>query len=233
MSYREKGSPSQDVVIHALIYPDLLPGPAFGWRSDGFIQAVDSLLLKPSSLKIGGVLANVASWITLRLGFQVGFEEALRALQPYYDGLALNFAGSKDGRVYSGKVEFSDSRIIPFVLEDEPGSYLFQVNVFTHKDDPELLKMELLSPEDRRIFEQRTQRTRQMLRLKGEKASAPAEEMGFFFNLITSRLGGEWAYSNPDVKAYLVSRISSHGMELWLGNGPPIPGEQPVTLWAG
>ena len=37
------GGRDHPVHMHAFIYPDLLPGSAFGWRSDGYTQAVDTL----------------------------------------------------------------------------------------------------------------------------------------------------------------------------------------------
>jgi len=230
LSLKVQDGASDCVDIHAFIYPDLLPGPAFAWRSDGFVQAVDSLLLKPNLLKNGGVLANVASWLTLRLGHQAKPEEVLQALQPYFDGYALNTIGMELGRVHASKYEFFADRIIPYVLPEEPGSYLFQVNVFTQQQGLDLLNQEKLSAEERKVFEDRVQRTRRILRRNESDASSPQAGMKFFKGMVASRSGNEWGYSNPDVKAWFISRVASNGTEIWLGNGPPLPGDQPLDI---
>ena len=40
------GDEENPITMTAFIYPDLLPGPAFGWRSDGYTQAVDNLHIR-------------------------------------------------------------------------------------------------------------------------------------------------------------------------------------------
>ena len=223
------GNGNSSVMMNAFIYPDLLPGPAFGWRSDGFAQAVDALLLKPFPQLEGGVLANVASWITLRLGPAVNAQEVIEALGPFQDGYALNIVYSKRGQVYAKKVEFASNLIFPYLLGETPGEFLFQVNVFSQRQRLDLLKLENISLENRKTFEQRIRRTKRVLKCR-EPGASSSEELRFFFDLLASRIGGEWAYANADLKAYFLNRVSQTGMEIWLGPGAALRNEQPDVI---
>ena len=223
------GNGNSSVKMNAFIYPDLLPGPAFGWRSDGFAQAVDALLLKPFPQLQGGVLANVASWITLRLGPAVNAQEVIEALGPFQDGYALNIVYSKRGQVYAKKVEFASNLIFPYLLGETPGEFLFQVNVFSQRQRLDLLKLENISLENRKTFEQRIRRTKRVLKCR-EPGASSSEELRFFFDLLASRIGGEWAYANADLKAYFLNRVSQTGMEIWLGPGAALRNEQPDVI---
>ncbi|MEW5868359.1 MAG: hypothetical protein AB1894_03730 [Chloroflexota bacterium] len=217
-----------NVRLSAFIYPDLLPGSAFAWRSDGYAQAVDTLLLKSQPALNSGTLANVASWVALRLGDQVGALEVLQALLPYWDGYALNVVTSGEGVVRASKYEFAADRLLQGHLDEQPGSYLFQVNIFSQRQDASLLALENLPQDERCSYEQRMARTQQALQ-RGQ-ADGKDGSLGFFFNLLASRSGGEWAYANPDVKAYFVDRVSPDEMEIWLGPGPALRGEKPLVL---
>jgi hypothetical protein len=64
----QAGTGSRVDRFHAFIYPDLMPGPAFSWRNDGYVQAVDTLLLNNPPQIIDGMLANIVCWLALRLG---------------------------------------------------------------------------------------------------------------------------------------------------------------------
>ena len=48
---------SSFVDIFSFIYPDLLPGAAFNWRSDGYFQSVDSIYLE-----------QIPYWFTTKIG---------------------------------------------------------------------------------------------------------------------------------------------------------------------
>jgi predicted metalloprotease len=48
---------------------------------------------------------------------------------------------------------------------------------------------------------------------------APDGDMAFFNKMISSRAGGDWAYANASVKAYILQRLSAEDSETWLGNG--------------
>jgi hypothetical protein len=215
------GDRSLPVVMRAFIYPDLLPGPAFGWRTDGFAQAVDKLHIRNFPDPTAGILANVATWLTLRLGPAMDCKEIIESLQPFYDGYALSTAYSQAGGVHAYKYEFAADRIISSRLHETPDSYLFQVNIFSDRAHPWVTELEDLRPDWCELYQQRVERTIFALQQKDGKSGATAE-MRYFFNLITNQEGERWAYANKDVKAYLIHRQGSQGAETWLGHGPAL-----------
>lgn len=218
------GGKSHPVMLRAFIYPDLLPGPAFGWRSDGFVLAVDKLHIRNFPDLTAGILANVATWLTLRLGPAMDSEEIIESLQPYYDGYAINTVYSQGGRVKAHKFEFAGDRIITSHLDEQPNSYLFQVNIFSDRTHPWVAELEDIRADWCELYQQRVERT--MFALKHKDGNPGANgEMRFFLNLMTDQVGEHWAYANTDVKAYLIHRQGSHGAETWLGHGPALPGD--------
>jgi hypothetical protein len=214
------GDIDHPVVMHAFIYPDLLPGPAFGWRSDGYAQAVDKLHIRDFLDLKAGVLTNVVTWLTLRLGPAMDGREIIESLQPYYDGYALNTVHLQEGSVQANKYEFAADRIICCHLDEQPDNYLFQVNIFSDRAHPCVGELEDLRPDWRGLYEQRVERT--VRRIKNKDGN-PSGEMRFFFDMITSQAGDSWAYANTDVKAYFIHRQSVQGAETWLGDGPALP----------
>jgi hypothetical protein len=214
----EGGSP---VVLYAFIYPDLLPGPAFGWRSDGFAQAVDTLHIKFRPEQRGGILANSLTWLTLLLGPSWDPIEVVRQIGPYYDGYALNNVSLRDGKVCAGKLEFTADHILSSILDGAPGEYLFQVNIFSQDHHGWVKELEQIEPRWKDLFQQRIYRTEEYIQNR-DHLSGKQEDMSFFFELLTSQAGGGWAYANPDVKAYIILRMSQQGMEIWLGDGPAL-----------
>jgi hypothetical protein len=220
------------VEIHAFIYPDLLPGSAFAWRSDGYTQAVDSLHTRPFEAPIGGILANCACWLSLRLGAAMDLGELLTTLQPFYTGYAINALFRRDGRVEAHQYEFAWSYLTHQELSEQPGSYLFQANIFSDPRSDAARAMECLTIEKWRNYRRRLYRTRRFLKekQKGHSPSgdSPAGDMAFLHKLITSRAGGEWAYANRDVKAHFLQRLSLDKTETWLGRGPAVNGGEEI-----
>lgn len=211
--------------ISAFVYPDLLPGPAYGWRSDNFVQVVDALHLK-SQPQNGNMLANIATWITLRLGKEVEPQEVIEALGPFLDGYAIIVVKEKSGQIFGNKIEFAgDQKLITF-LADNPGSFLFQVNVFSEKEGATATVYEDINPEVRKFYEGRIYRTERAVN-KVKKATSAHHCL---FKLLSSRAGGDYAYANEDVKSYFVGKVSSYGMELWLGEGPALSGDTPRVI---
>jgi hypothetical protein len=222
------GDTAHPVVMSAFIYPDLLPGPAFGWRSDGYAQGVDKLHIRDFPGLKQGILANVVTWLTLRLGAAVPAREIIASLQPYYDGYALNTVHLEREMVQAQKHEFAASRIISSQLDHCPESHLFQVNIFSARAHPWVAELEDLPPDWCRLYEQRVERTLQALQ-KWNGKTGQHGEMEFFFDLITDQAGDSWAYANKDVKAYFIHKQSFAAAETWLGHGPAISGD-PVTI---
>ncbi len=217
------------VHMHAFIYPDLMPGPAFGWRSDGYVQAVDTLHTRDFDYIKNGMLANVVTWLSLLLGATIPAAELIESLQPYYDGYALNTVYPQGGAVLADKYEFASDRIIPCSLANTPASYLFQVNIFSDQTHPWVAELEEIRPDWRELYAQRMARTMQSLQNK-DGHSGDTADMRFFFDMLTSQEGDGWAYANQDVKAYFIQHQDLHETETWLGDGPAIPGDRFTVL---
>lgn len=210
--------------VFTFIYPDLLPGPAFGWSLDGYVQTSDTLILKPYLDHQVGTLSNVAAWITLFLGGTFPHAGIIQALSPFFDGYALNAVYPKDGRIIAEKIEFARDQIISQGLREIPGSYLFQVNIFSQPHDRSLRQLENLNPEQRKNFQQRIWRLNHEIRQTANTAPLNPQ---YFLKLVSSRAGGRWAFANLDVKAYLISQISPTQMTNWLGPGSALKGDPP------
>jgi hypothetical protein len=216
------GDGNTPVTMHAFIYPDLLPGPAFGWRSDGYTQAVDSLHVRACADQKSGILANILTWLTLRLGSDCEPGKVIRDMGPYFDGYALNAVSIRGGNAHAEKHEFTANQNLSTILGDRPGSYLFQVNIFSQKKRLWIRELEDLPAEDRRLYKRREWYTRKALQNKDHRVGE-AGDMGFFFDLICARSGIRWPYANTDMKAYLILRLSPQEAEIWLGHGPALP----------
>jgi hypothetical protein len=217
------------LTMHAFIYPELLPGPAFGWRSDGYAQAADLLYIKPAPENFVGTLANIATWLTLQLGSAVSAGEVIRCLSPYYGGYALNVVQAQAGMVKAEKFEFGADLVIPYVLDNTEGSFLYQANIFTNGDDPRVKQKEALLPTDRNWFVRRLDYTASVMKsMPGQSASS--DPMRFFHDLLSTQNAGGGSYSNKDVKAWFIYRQWQQGAEIWIGNGPALPNDEITVI---
>jgi hypothetical protein len=214
----------------AFIYPDLMPGSAFSWRDSGYIQAVDALLLNNPPQISGGVLANVVSWLSIRLGLSVTTADMLKLLHPFIDGYAMNLIWPENRTIQAARYEFAGDRVIKKSLAHEQGSFLFQVNIFSDRTDASLQAMEALSERSKSTMSKRLDRTVQALQNYKARENGARLQMDHFFRLIQSRAGRAWAYANKDVKAYFLCRVKPDEMEIWLGAGPARRGELPQTI---
>lgn len=214
------GTGSRANQLHTFIYPDLMPGAAFSWRDDGYVQAVDSLFLHNPPQIIGGMLANVACWLALRLENTVNTQDMLELLCPFFDGCAMNIIWLENQTVKAARYEFIADRVIKSCLKSDPGSFLFQVNYFSDRTDATLQSIESLPERPKRVMKKRVDRTVQALQNYHARADENGLKTGHFFRLITSRAGKEWAYANKDVKAHFLCQIEQDEMEIWLGAGP-------------
>jgi hypothetical protein len=219
------GDGNDPINMYAFIYPDLLPGPAFGWRSDGYTQTVDTLHTRVFPDQKDGMLANIATWLTLRLGPHCDPGKVIMGMGPYYDGYALNAISIRGGKVKAEKYEFAGGYILPDNLDEQPGSYLFQANIFSQKNHPWVKVLEDVLPADRRLYERRVERTQKAMQ-NSDHLVSETSDMRFFFDLLTSRIGNRWAYANTDVKAYFIQHLTTQGAEIWLGHGPALRTDQ-------
>jgi hypothetical protein len=223
------GTENNPITMHAFIYPDLLPGPAFGWRSDGYVQAVDTLHTREAPFQKAGMLANIATWITLRLG--LGYEpgRVIEGMDPYFDGYALNIVSLRGGKIMAEKFEFAENHILPNVLGEQPGDFLFQVNIFSQDDHDWVKVVEDLPSADHRLYLQRMNRTHQAV-LNKDHSSEAVGDMRFFHDMLTTRTGSIWSYANIHVKAYIILHQMAQSGEIWLGHGPALPGDQYLVI---
>ena len=86
----------------------ILPaGAAFAWREDGYVQAVDTLLLYRPPQVVGGTLANVVCWLALRLGYSTNTQDMLELFCPFLDGYAMNVSWPVGNEVNAVRYEFA------------------------------------------------------------------------------------------------------------------------------
>lgn len=202
------------LVIHSFIYPDLLPGSTFNWRSDGHVQLVDALLLKDDLPKIG-LPANLFAWLNLHVYPEISLDHLFSALQPFFDGYALFSAGVINDVVDVKRIEFCQDDKLLVELGQNPGNSLIQVNIFSNENQPMAKKYERHPFRDRTHYEQRIQRAQQILQgiLRTDDAQAVVGRMLF------SKEGGQYAFNNKDVKAFLYGRISTGGLNIYAAPG--------------
>lgn len=210
---------SQGRLATAFIYPDLLPGPAFGWQGANYAQAVDTLHVRPLELD-GALLPNTLAWLSLYLGAQVTRAKLARQLGPFAGGYSLTAVVRQNGPAQVEKVEFANAEVAVTDLSPAAGSWLFQTNVL---NDVSLSigAEELTNPESRVWNETRQKRTARLLRV----IQRAPEAQPLIFRLLRSRLGGEAAYANRDVKAHFVCRLAPEKLSSWVGGGPARAGE--------
>ena len=199
------------------IYPDLLPGPTFGWQADDYAQAVDTLHVRPVDFE-DAILPNTLAWLSLYLGPQVSRQELAQKLGPFQGGYSLTAVYKKDEQILVEKVEYANAQISACELGTSPGESLFQTNVIRDRSLP-IGAEEQTSPESRVWNEQRMHRTARFIRTI-KNASNPRKMV---LGMLASRLGGEAAYANRDVKAYLVLRMAPGETSILVGAGARTP----------
>lgn len=204
----------------AFIYPDLLPGPSFGWQASDFAQAIDTLHVRPLTFE-DAILPNTLAWLSLYLGTQVSRKDLAELLGPFLGGYSLTAVYKKDGQVSVEKVEYANDKLAACALDKSAGTALFQTNVIRDLSLP-IGSEEKTSPENRAWNEKRMARTARLFKVV-KKSTTPLE---LVFRLLRSRLGGTSAYSNRDVKAYLVCQMTVEKISVWVGSGAALPGDQ-------
>ncbi len=210
MRYKDQNG----IVIHSFIYPDLLPGSTFNWRSDGSLQLVDALLLK-DDLPYHGINANLFAWLMLHLDPGFPLDKLFSLLNPFFDGYALFSVFSKDERIIVDRIEFCQDQLKVSSLGQAAGSYLFQVNIFSAASQTLARKFERNPFPGRVHFLQRIQRTQKIL----DDLSADDDPMESIKTMLRSPEGGEYAYDNEDVKASLFGRISPDELKIHAAPG--------------
>jgi hypothetical protein len=225
IAFFQKTENSQSKEISAFIYPEILPGPAYCWHSDGYVQAIDSLYLKQNHQK-NCIFANIATWITFLLGKDLPQEEIIKSLSPFVDGYALTAVQRNSSTVSAKIIEFAGDKVNMSSLADSAGSYLFQVNLVSNKSDPIAMSYQEIDEENRRYYNDRVDRTNRVMK----SIKPPPNSLRWFFRLIASRLGGDGAYANEYVKSYFIYKMSINEVEIWIGAGPALIGDNPTVI---
>ena len=211
-------------IATGFIYPDLLPGPTFAWQGGNFVQAVDTLHIKPVDFD-DSILPNTLAWLGLYLGTQATREELAKCLGPFQGGYSLTAAHKKEERVSVEKIEYANDTVAASTLDDSAGSYLFQTNILRDPSLP-IGTQEQASAESRALNGARYARTFRFMRVIRQSDNP----LSFVFRMLQSRLGGESAYSNETVKAYLICRMTPQKTSIWVGAGAPVPGDDLFTF---
>jgi hypothetical protein len=211
-------------IATGFIYPDLLPGPTFAWQGGNFVQAVDTLHIKPVDFD-DSILPNTLAWLSLYLGTQTTREELAKRLGPFQGGYSLTAAHKNEGQVSVEKIEYANNAVAISKLGDNAGSYLFQTNILRDPSLP-IGAHEQASLESRALNGTRYARTARFMRVVQQ--SNPAQPL--IFRMLQSCLGGDSAYSNVSVKAYLVCQMLPQKTSIWVGAGAAMPGDDLFTF---
>jgi hypothetical protein len=208
-------------VITAFIYPDLLPGPAFGWSESAYAQAVDAFYLRPPDGR-PGMPANAATWVRLYVGGRSTTADVAKALGPFYDGYALSSIWRTETSLQGDTTEFIANTVVSAPLPEAPGSTAFKVNYLSEAASLAVSDLEDLHPDRRDVLERRVSRTERAI-----KAVAQTDDrVAGFSRLLSSRVGGDFAYANEAVKAHFLCRMTREGASIWVGPGPAVYQDQ-------
>jgi hypothetical protein len=200
-------------IATGFIYPDLLPGPTFGWRDDHFIQAIDTLHIRQVD-HISPILPNMLAWLSLYLGKQFSREELVRKLGPFQGGYSISAMAKMEEDICVEKVEFANNRFNVSHLGKMAGDFLFQTNAIHNLSLPIGMEEEI-SLNSRKTNLDRVGRTARFINVIHHAEDA----LPLIFRILRSHAGGDMGYSNPDVKAYVVCHMSMDKTSLWAGCG--------------
>jgi hypothetical protein len=201
-------NPFNNAIITSFIYPDLLPGPNFNWRTDGMVQFADSLLLREDCRKEGNP-ANLIAWLSLVLEGEMQTPRIIEYLQPVFDGYAIFHLAPGSAGTLCRRVEFAMDRFQVTELPASPGGFLAQSNAFSSQAGSLAIQFERDPFASRRHFESRIRRAEKALNI-----SPTIVDLERIQRMLASRAGGRWAFANKDVKAHLFGRLSSESLEI-------------------
>jgi hypothetical protein len=211
-------------IATGFIYPDLLPGPTFAWQGGNFVQAVDTLHIKPVDFE-AAILPNTLTWLALYLGTRITRAELAKRLGPLQGGYSLTTVYKNKGQVSVEKIEYANNMLAASSLENSAGSYLFQTNILRDPSLP-IGTQEQASAESLAWNGARYARTSRFMPVIQRSNDA----LPLVFRMLQSRLGGELAYSNESVKAYLVCQMTRQKTFIWMGAGAPTPDDELFTF---
>jgi hypothetical protein len=161
----------------------------------------------------------------LRLGPDIQPEEVCKSLLPLKDGCAITLLQRDRKTATACSLEFGRDQYTIKYLDSFPGSYNFHVNLVSDPLGP-IAKYEKVSQQERQLYERRIWRTHKKL----NTIHASSSMKHFFYKLLSSTKGGDTAYTNPSVRAYLLCQISPTGLELWTGPGSATSNRKPFIF---
>jgi hypothetical protein len=98
----------------------------------------------------------------------------------------------------------------------------FKVNYLSEAASLAVSDLEDLHPDRRDVLERRVSRTERAI-----KAVAQTDDrVAGFSRLLSSRVGGDFAYANEAVKAHFLCRMTREGASIWVGPGPAVYQDQ-------
>lgn len=209
-------SPSSTMT--GFVYPDLLPGPAFGWSGSSYAHAVDAFYLQPGDPPVG-VPANAVTWICLALGGAISPSDVCASLAPIQSGYALSSVTCRGDVVDAEITEFVGELSRPVKLGIAPGAWSHMVNMLSHHVASETPGRENLVPEMRRELEARQARAARAVRAITARTGDWHVSLQ---RLLASRVGGGFAAANPSVKATFLCRMSPVGTRYRVDPGPAL-----------
>ena len=226
-----KASPeAPSTTMTGFIYPDLLPGPAFGWSGPGYAQAVDAFYLEPG-IGAPGVPANAVTWVCLFLGGGIPAAQVAQSLAPIQSGYALSSLTRRAGGTLAGVTEFVGEVIQRSELDQSPGAWTFTVNLLSPRAAKAAPGREVLEPEMRGALDARIRRVHRAMSPVTQGAGDWGEALR---RLLAFRVGGDFATSNPSVKATFLGRMAAGGSRYVVDPGPALrPSADPAGVEGG
>jgi hypothetical protein len=194
----------------ALLYPYLLPGPAFGWNAQG-VFAYDTLNLQRTEQ--GGTPTSTWSWLCWWMAGQLSLAATAQALVPFLDGGALVHVGRGPRGITVEQVEVGRGHVHRSLLVEAPGTRHMQVNMLS-SGAAAMGALELYDAAGREPYVQRLAR--------GDAALAglcARPSVATMLQMLSGTDGGTWAFSNADVVAHFVAEVRTDGMTLHVGAG--------------
>lgn len=200
--------------LTSFIHPFYLPGTGFGWQKN-FFHAVNSFYLEYDNKK-GGSLASIFSWMIWRLGPDANFKDIFKLLAPFIDGYSILYVKKNKGKIEGGIVEFGAHKCNIKKLPENLNEYLFLATVIDPKSS--LIDYQSMTKRSKKKYNNRIKRTKILLsRLFRREKKIIIEDI---LQMLTSRWGNNFSYSNKDVKAHVVAEINNKTLKIFAGSGP-------------
>lgn len=207
------GGEDNPVKAYSFIYPDLLPGPAYSWREDNYVQAVDGFFLH-RNLSNNVILANIICWMALVRGKIHHIEQIIRELGPFMDGYSISVVQNVNNNLFAENFEFAHDQLSCELLSKNPGASVFRVNLLSG-GSKKFDSLQVLTEVERSDYEKRIRRTQSWIRRHRFDKDLFYE----FVSLLASKNGKNFAYANIDVKSTMLCVISTNCSRLWISVG--------------